>query len=183
MSIVALAGRRIDAPSAVPERFPASRISVVKDRIKDQLQKVRATGLVCSAACGSDLLALTEAGQLKIRRRVVLPFEPRRFLESSVTDRPGDRATNWGTIFRRVIEELEAAGDVIILGGLDNQEAYAAANARILSEAELMSQQTGIEALAIRVWEGSSRGEGDLTEAFGAEASKLGLRVLEVPTT
>jgi hypothetical protein len=183
MSIVALAGRRIDAPSTVPERFPASRISVVKDRIKDQLQKVRARGLVCSMACGSDLLALTEAGRLRIKRRVVLPFEPSKFLETSVTDRPGDRATDWGTIFRSVIQELELAGDVIILGGLDNQEAYAAANARILREAELLSQQTGVEALAIRVWEGSSRGEGDLTEAFGLEASKLGLRVLDVPTT
>ena len=183
MSIVALAGRRIDAPSTVPERFPAGRISVVKDRIRNQLQKVGATGLVCSAACGSDLLALTEAGQLNIKRRVVLPFEPNKFLKTSVTDRPGDRATNWGSIFTHVIAELEPAGEVIVLGGLDNQEAYAAANARILSEAKLLSQQTGVAALAICVWEGSSRGEGDLTEAFGTEAGKLGLRVLEVPTT
>ena len=48
--------------------------------------------LVCSAACGADLIALQAAGRVSLRRRIVLPFEPSRFRDSSVVDRPGDWA-------------------------------------------------------------------------------------------
>jgi hypothetical protein len=38
-----------------------------------------ADALVCSAACGADLIALEEAERLGIRRCSVLPFSPDRF--------------------------------------------------------------------------------------------------------
>lgn len=183
MTIVALAGRRIDNPESKTPRFPTSKISLVSSRIKNQLEEIQATGLVCSAACGSDLLALSEAAQLGIKRRIVLPFDGTKFRATSVTDRPGDRATDWGTIFDRVVKELTSSGDVVTLSRDVTEDAYAAANTKILSEAQDLARQTGADLVAVRVWEGYSRGEGDLTEAFGEEARGLGLPVIDVLTT
>jgi hypothetical protein len=66
---------------------------------------------VCSAACGADLLALIVAGQLGLHRRVVLPFAPERFRETSVTD----RAWDWGLEYDQVIAAVRAENDLVIL--------------------------------------------------------------------
>ncbi len=136
--------------------------------------------LVCSAACGADLIALDVAGVLGLRRRVILPFAPERFRESSVTDRPGD----WGPLFDRIIEEVRAKGDVVVLDLDEGDDAtYAAANDAILDEAETLAGGEPAQVVAIIVWEGGSRGEGDLTEAFATLARARGHPVREVLTT
>src|SRR5438552_4042532 len=94
MIIVALAGRRIDAEGA-PARFPLDQAPRVRERLDALLLELRPAALVCSAACGADLLALEAAAALNIPARIVLPFEPGRFRTSSVVDRPGD----WGPRF------------------------------------------------------------------------------------
>jgi hypothetical protein len=70
-------------------RFPLEAVPTVRRRLADLLAKERAVALVCSAACGADLVALEEAERLGLRRRIVLPFPPERFRKTSVTDRPG----------------------------------------------------------------------------------------------
>ena len=57
-TVVALAGRRIDAPGADPPRFPPERVPAVRQRLVDMLAAEQAAVLVCSAACGADLVAL-----------------------------------------------------------------------------------------------------------------------------
>ena len=64
----------------------------------------RAAVLVCSVACGADLVALEAAERLGRRRRIVLPFAAERFRMTSVTDRPGD----WGPMFDRMIAAADA---------------------------------------------------------------------------
>ena len=91
-AVVALAGRRIDLPEAQVPRFPLENVQEVGRRICEALYEMHAVALVCSAACGADLVALEQAKQLGLRRRIVLPFAPERFRETSVVDRPGD----WG---------------------------------------------------------------------------------------
>src|SRR6267378_3813558 len=93
--VVALAGRRIDLPGTQPPRFPLDNIGTVGRRFAEALDKVHAVALVCSAACGADLVALEQAERLGLRRRIVLPFRRERFRSTSVTDRPGD----WGPLF------------------------------------------------------------------------------------
>jgi len=68
--IVALAGRRIDKKDQDPRRFPSTTESVelVRRRIHEKFLNLRASGLVSSAACGADLLALAEANELGLRR-------------------------------------------------------------------------------------------------------------------
>jgi hypothetical protein len=48
----------------------------------------RAVALVCSAACGADLVALEEAERLGIRRRIILPLAPSSFGRSQSSIEP-----------------------------------------------------------------------------------------------
>jgi hypothetical protein len=134
---------------------------------------------VSSAACGADLLALDVAGEIGIARHVILPFDPARFRAGSVTDRTGD----WGPLFDRVIGEVKAAGTLTVIGAdPESTSAYATVNTRILDQAQAAAAVAapGESVVAVLVWEGESRGDGDLTEAFGDEAQRRGLPVVHV---
>lgn len=176
--IIALAGRRVDSADAKQPRFPLQNVEMVRTRARAVLEEKGATALVSSAACGADLIALSEAGRLGLRRRVILPFERRRFRETSVTDRPGD----WGPLYDEVLDAVEAAGDLVILQDVTDDEAYSAANHAILDEAVALAKAVHEPATAVLMWDGVSRGDHDLTEEFGAEARKRGLAVTEVRT-
>ena len=175
--IIALAGRRVDSPEAKDTRFPLLNVGIVRERVRALLQE-NAAALVSSAACGADLIALSEAGKLGLRRRVVLPFERPRFRETSVTDRPGD----WGPLFDEVLDAVEAAGDLVVLQAGSDDEAYALANRAILDESLALAKTAHQPVRAVLVWDGKSRGDQDLTESFGAEARKRGMPVTDVPT-
>lgn len=151
---------------------------MVEERIRKCFQKgVRV--LVCSAACGSDLLALGVASELGIRRRVVLPFARALFRETSVADRPGD----WGVRYDRVLNEVEGQRDLVILDyEQTNPAAYARTNAAIVDEALRIARQDGTVAQALAVWDGKSRGSEDLTAQFLDEARAKGMPILEVLT-
>jgi hypothetical protein len=176
--ILALAGRRVDAADAKQHRFPAKNIDIVRERIHAMLQTRGAAVLVSSAACGADLLALSEAGKLGLRRRVVLPFDREKFRETSVTDRPGE----WGLLYDSVLNEVEKNGDLLIMQLTSDDEAYAEANHAILDEALSIGQQLPDSVTAVLVWDGKSRAEGDLTEEFGGYARKKSIPVVEVMT-
>jgi hypothetical protein len=177
--VIALAGRRVDAAGAVPARFPRENVPRVEERLRRELEATGARALVCSAACGADLVALAVARELRLKRRAVLPFPVARFRETSVVDRPGE----WGSQFDGVVRELRQAGDLVILdAGRQPPDPYLAANSGILDEAQTLARETRDEVLAFLVWDGQSRGDDDVTAAFGDEARRRGLRVVEVST-
>lgn len=183
--IIALAGRRVDATGASPARFPPQNVEVVRERIHQALVGQGATGVVASAACGADLLALEEAGKLGLRRRIVLPFPPEEFRASSVTDRPGD----WGPLYDRIIGEVAAQDGIAVLGATgDPDAAYELATTKILDEAQQLAKATksahwgkpGVTAIA--VWDLIPRGAGDLTLAFLNQAKQRGMPVIQIST-
>lgn len=175
-AVIAVAGRRIDALDAETPRFPLEAVSRVRRRLADLFVKEMAEALVCSAACGADLVALEEAERLGLRRRIVLPFAPERFRETSVIDRPGD----WGDVFDRLIAAAAASGDLVVLpdtGGSDDV-AYAAANEAIVCEAMALAQAARHGAprrkVVVTVWEGTAREESDATAGLRGIAAKAG---------
>lgn len=177
--VIALAGRRVDAPDAATARFPLASVEIVGRRIDELFDQEKATALVCSAACGADLLALKVAGARRMRRRIVLPFDRARFRTTSVTDRPGD----WGPLYDQILAELDPSHDVVILEGhSEGAEAYLAVNRMILQDAVGLAAPLGAGAMAVLVWEGAPRGSDDTTAAFGQEAQRLGLKVGHVKT-
>jgi hypothetical protein len=177
--VVALAGRRIDAKGA-PERFPLQNRAEVGNRVRHALEDAGAQIIISSAACGADLLALAGAGELGIRRRVILPFDTATFRRQSVVDRPGD----WGPLFDRIVSEIERAGDLILLGlSASEQSAYEETNRAILSEGEALSARINARArVAVIVWDGKPRGPDDLTHQFREEAVARGWETREVST-
>lgn len=178
-TVCALAGRRIDAAGQAESRFPLSRREDVSRRIRNFLVGQGVRVLVCSAACGADLLALEQAGELGLRRRVVLPFDASKFRETSVIDRPGD----WGPLYDAVLAEVQQAGDLVVLGAVcSDTDAYEAANEAMLVEVSRLCDQDGRESLAVAVWEGASRGGGDATASFLAKAEAKGIATREIMT-
>lgn len=172
--MIALAGRRVDAPGA-PARFPVANAPRVQHRIRQVLDDLGAKAMVCSAACGADILALEAAGDAGLRRRVVLPFLPALFRETSVADRAGD----WGERYDLLMGDVELAQLNFEPG---DETAYAAANHAIFDEAMALAADLDQGVTAVIVWNGISRGEGDLTAAFRSEAAQRGLPAVEVLT-
>lgn len=180
--IVAVAGRRIDARDAQPPRFPLGQRRVVGARIRAALKRLDATVVVCSAACGTDLLTLAAARALGIRRRIVLPYRADWFLADSVTD----RSDGWKALYLSFIEEARLGNDLIVLDyPRGSPDAFRAANETILSEslrlARKESQREPAAALGgLIVWEGVPRGPDDLTAHLKEQLEWLGGHVMQV---
>lgn len=178
--VVAFAGRRVDAASG-PGRFAAARVPSVRERIREFLRGRTVSAVASSAACGADLLALEVAGDLGLRRRVVLPFNPDRFRETSVVDRGGD----WGVLYDRVLRAVVDRNDLVVLNNAgEGTEAYARTNQVVLDEAQAMAATGGggREVLAVIVWDGAPRGPDDLTAHFAEAARLRGIRTAEILT-
>jgi hypothetical protein len=174
--IIAFAGRRIDPADADEPRFPAGAESAVADALRDLFRQRGARTIVSSAACGSDIIALEVAGDQGLERRVVLPFDPTSFRETSVVDRPGD----WGRRYDAVLESLPP-DHLTVLRLAKGSGAYDRTNNSILDLAAELAGRSGV-VLAVIAWNGVPRGEEDFTARFAERARAHDLEVAEVDT-
>jgi hypothetical protein len=184
-SIVALAGRRIDSTSARETRFPFQRVPAVRTAIAERFRLLRTIGLVSSAACGADLLALDVADVEGIPSRIVLPFSATHFRETSVVDRPDP--SFWGALYDRLIAKAQWHGNLVELAAKgDEDEAYAAANHTIVRDAQAWAERIAsagtIRTVALLVWEGKPRASSDATDQFGELAAAAGFEQNMIPT-
>jgi hypothetical protein len=166
-SVICLAGRRIDEANTSPPRFPPDNADLVTGRLADLFRREAAVALVCSAACGVDILALEEAERQQIRFRIVLPFERQRFRLKSVTDRGGE----WGPRFDHLADLASESGDLLVLDEAqhDDDLLFALANSRIRQEAATLARTLSAppyRIVAVAVWEGQPRPGNDLTWDF-----------------
>jgi hypothetical protein len=175
--VIALAGRRIDAEATGTARFPLRNVPAVRDRIGKALRSHGATALVCAGACGADLIALDVAGELALRRRIVLPFPAKHFREKSVVDRPGD----WGVLFDRILKEVKPS-DLVVLQQNDDDQALLKGNDGILRNALELAGEMHRPAIAFVVWDGSAREDKDLTADFRSRALALKLKIVDIKT-
>ena len=178
-TVVAVAGRRIDAPDAAVERFPLHNRDHVRQAILSRLACDPVSAVVSSAACGADLLALDAARELGIRRRIILPFDVGTFRQESVVDRPGD----WGPLYDAIVSDVMAVGDLLILDARPKQDlVYEQLNREILSEASKLVEAKATRRLALVVWEGTARASDDHTQHFLTMAAADGWTVDEIFT-
>lgn len=176
--IASLAGRRIDAPDADPERFPEAREDVVAERIAARLTERAVSTLVCAAACGADLLALDAARRIGIAAHVVLPYAAAEFRRSSVTD----RGEEWGGAFDRLVGDAQARGGVHDLGlDVRDPRAYEKTNDAILDDALALAGNDPAQVVALTVWDGAIAGRADYTAAFADAARARGIAVESIP--
>lgn len=95
-------------------------------------------------------------------------------------DRPGD----WGARYDRAIDRARKGGRLEIVAAADDRsedEAYAAVSDRILQRAlELGGSPAGV--VAVAVWEGRPRSDGDLTRRLLREAERMSVATESVST-
>jgi hypothetical protein len=176
--ILGLSGRRIDAADAEQVRFPLQNVESVRLAVRRLLVGQKVTWLVSSAACGADLIALSEAETLGIERTVVLPFSREKFRDSSVVDRPGE----WGELYDRVMDEVEGKGEVLIVRAKDHEDPFELVCQAILENAVALGKERHEATGAVMVWDGEARETPDYTAEFGADARKRGLAVFDLRT-
>jgi hypothetical protein len=151
-------------------------VPFVKQAIANMLRNEGVGLMICSAACGADLLALAAAYEAGIRCRIILPFERTRFRQTSVIDRPG----NWEVLFDRIVSLVDDKGDLVVIREEPSKKrAYQQANELIVQEA---SAAPNARRLAVLVWEGRPRLKDDLTAEFLRLANSAGLLVRTIPT-
>lgn len=179
MSVIVLAGKRIDAADSETPRFPLEHVDAVKAEIRELFQRVKPQALVCSAANGADLLGLDVARELRIPAYVVLPFDREQFREISVVDRRGE----WGPLFDELVDKAEREGRLTVMDSTgDNHDAYLDAVITMLDKAAELSGRAADgqpasspgTVTAVVVWNGESRGSRDVTLYFMSEAQKRG---------
>ena len=177
--IAALAGRRIDALGSTSPRFPATQIGVVESRVRERLGADGVRVLVCAAASGADLLALSAAAELGLRRRLVLPFAVELFRTRSVVDRAGPYP--WGELYDRFVQEARSTDDLIVLDlNADDPAVYEAANEAILDTALSLATHEGDESEALVVWDGPHGSGTDYTAHFAREAERRRMTVKDL---
>src|SRR5499427_8111887 len=183
-AVVALGGRGSVEDPRPRQGFPFDQVDRVGMEIADQLRRTQAVALVCSAACGADLIALETAQKMGLPTRIILPFSAARFRETSVVDRP--RPKFWGSMFDRVTSAARAHGDLIELDAAEADDAYSMTNVVIIREAKKLArakdQERSLRLIALVVWEGASRGPDDNTNKFVQLAQESGFRIEQVLT-
>jgi hypothetical protein len=172
--VIVSAGRRVDAPDAQTPRFPAGNVNAVRQKIAAFFTKESPSAVVCSAACGTDLLVLEVAGQARVMREVLLGAEPAVFRKESVTDRPGD----WGEMFDKVMRTAK----VEVLKLPAGQEGYLQTNLDLLDRAEALAKKYETSVKALVIWNGQSRGSDDVTGHFLEQAKRRGIAVTQIST-
>lgn len=171
-SVVALAGRRIDALHDDYRAFPLDEVDRVSAEISAYLERVAPIALVSAAACGADLVALRAAGFLGIRRMVILPYDRDLFRKTSVRDRPGD----WDD-YDQIISEVVNEAGVEELGFEEpSPAAFRAVNRAILDRASAL----GYLVRACVVWEGVAQEGVDYTSEFRGLAQDRSIPVDEI---
>ncbi len=177
--VIALAGRRIDAPDAKERRFPATNVELVAARIRALFQEIKPVSLVCSAASGADLIALDVAGQLAIERHIILPFAPEVFCKTSVAD----SGPEWELRFDLIVTELGVKEELCSLGHPSrDHQAFSAANEEVLRRAQELAAVHCTRAKAVIVWNGVARKGDDNTKQFADAARNAGFPVHEILT-
>ncbi len=82
--VVAFAGHMVDAPDRAVPRFPASLVPAAHAALRDHVAHLHQPIVFTSAACGADLLFIDAALERGAEVNVVLPFDRRDFIRTSV---------------------------------------------------------------------------------------------------
>ena len=96
--VLAYFGHMVDAQNRPNARFPKDKVGAVRTAIRERLEAYGALHGFGQAARGSDLIFLEELLKRKLTATVVLPFEAKDFLETSVGD-------GWRKAFEKVAQD------------------------------------------------------------------------------
>lgn len=180
VSVLAFAGRRIDAPDSSAPRFPSQNVARVERALAALFDGRAIAAVVGAGACGADLLILEAARAHGVRTHLVLPFEAARFRETSVVD----RGAEWGPRFDLALEHAEQHGRVLVIPATtgSDDEAYARTTEVIFEEAARLARELSAARAALAVWDQNPRSNADATLQFLDLAKQQQLECIELQT-
>lgn len=176
---VLFTGHMIDLPGRAEPRFPQhaepAAWNAIRNEIETARQRTRGRIVgIASGARGGDLLFLDACRLFGIERRMVLPFPPEVFVETSVAGIPNG---GWEAKFWDNWNSLPPAEREVLLTEKDNK-GYALCNQRMIALAQELA--TAYEVVAL--WDGKA-GDGPGGTAEHVEAVRgLGGRVQIIDT-
>jgi hypothetical protein len=143
-------GHMLDAPDRAVPRFPSTKIASARSAISEVVRrtlKAAAGSLIGlgSGARGGDILFLEVLRDNGIPFRMFLPFEPARFLDTSVRGVSPDWEDRFWSLWNGLPPENR---EDLALPVTD--EAFAACNARMLD----VAQRVGEEVRLLALWDG-----------------------------
>ena len=179
-SVLAFAGRRIDAPDTSAARFPSQAVARIERELAALFEARAIRAVVGSAACGADILILEAARQRGLRTHIVLPFDAARFRETSVVD----RGAAWGPRYDLALAHAQQQGRVIVIpaGEGSDDDAYARATEVIFEEAVELARELRCARAALAVWDQNPRSSADATQQFLDLAKQQQFECLELST-
>ena len=150
---VVFTGHMVDSADRIEPRFPATMEPRGRAAIARVIEDVKARNGssligIASGARGGDILFLEILKEQNLPFRMVLPFRPPEFVESSICGVPG----NWDERFWRLWNGL-AVEEQNVLGLPVSDEAYATCNASMLDLAESLGRHVWLLAL----WDGKDQ--------------------------
>ena len=150
-TIVIFSGHRVDDHDSGESRLPAANEPAICDAISRWLSNFNQIIAYCSAANGSDLIFIEQILALGGEVNIVLPFNRKEFLETSVETAESNL---W---CKRYEDALAQATRVIELAAYHPDVAshsFDFANLNILGMAQARSESTGFGLEALAVWNG-----------------------------
>jgi hypothetical protein len=179
-TIVAFAGRRIDAPGTQPPRFPSEALAAVSTRVETFFDRHAVRTVVGSCACGVDILLLEAAAARGFGTRIILPFSIERFRETSVVD----RGAEWGTRYDKLIARATHDGDVLVLpeGQGSEDDAYDRVTLKVIEETQRIAKRLHARTLALAIWDQKARATHDATQDFLNQAKRAKLKTEQLST-
>lgn len=173
--IVVFGGVQADAPGAPVSRFPESQVADVSGRVRSLLSALRPRLLMGAAASGGDLVILEQALDLGLKAHIVLPFQPDRFRQTSVTS----RGPAWVDRYEAVLAQVSRGRAVLeVLEEPEDDAVYIRANGRLLARAEDL-RLDGEEIVTLLLRPAGADGR-SVTDDLGARAESAGLLVLDL---
>ena len=149
--VVVFSGHRIDEPGRAVPRFPPGLRELVRDAIRERLERVNVGWGYASAACGSDLLFLESILEREAKVHVVLPFEQGQLKRENRERMDAD----WDQSFDYVLDNSSEKILASDYSFATNIESYHYANRLRYGLARLRAAQLDTELVTMAVWDGN----------------------------
>ncbi len=109
--IVAFAGHMIDAPDRALPRFPEALVPAVRAAVREHVARLHTPIVYASAACGADLIFIDAALDVGAEVNVVLPFDRRDFVRTSVAIGGGEWVERFDAALARATRVIMATDE------------------------------------------------------------------------
>jgi hypothetical protein len=150
---IVFTGHMVDLPDrpTVKRRFPPAMESLAREAIDLRLREIAARGEnllgISAAARGGDILFLEACRQLDVPYLLALPFQPERFLETSVAGAEG----NWVERYWRLWRETSPDRKLVMAPVGEDRNPYSEHNLWLLR----LAQERARDMTLIALWDGA----------------------------